>query len=89
MLNTSDKETRAYRVTDIRGQRCSTSNVVNVECVEQRGKFYASTNSLNATRIGVGSTAQEAFDDWSNKVRCASVKLWRVTDDTENEGARR
>lgn len=45
----------------------ATCSDVQVNCVEQRGKFYASMNTLNASAIGVGGTAAEAFAAWAKK----------------------
>lgn len=43
------------------------STVYPVDCVEQRGTFYASMNTLNASPIESGATADEAFDKWAQR----------------------
>lgn len=71
------KETRAYSLTSGYGHFARRDEVV-VECVEQRGKFYASMNSLNASAIGVGDTSDEAFADWAKKCKAAPKQAAEV-----------
>lgn len=60
------KENREYLWTEGYG-RFARRSVVTVECVEQRGKFYASMATLNASAIGVGDTPNEAFVAWAKR----------------------
>lgn len=61
-------ETRQYALTSGYGSFARTA-VYAVECVEERGKFYASMNTLNASPMGVGDTPDEAFAMWAETCR--------------------
>ncbi len=71
------KEKRVYVLTSGEGWR-RTREEVTVECVEQRGMFYASMNTLLASRIGIGKTVDEAFDAWAKRYN-ATLKPVRST----------
>ena len=43
------------------------TTTVTVQVQEERGKFYASVRTLNASTIAVGDTVEEAFANWANR----------------------
>lgn len=65
------RETRRYHLVSGHG-RWATRSEVAVECVEERGTFYASMNTLNASAIGTGRTADDAFNAWA--LRCGNAQ---------------
>lgn len=67
-------ESRTYRMQSGYG-RFATFSDAKVDCVEQRGKFYASMNTLNASHSGVGDTPDAAFSDWEKKCAWNTVRL--------------
>lgn len=64
-MTSSPKTTRHYAVPA--GHYPFNSKVYPVYCVEQRGRFYASMNTLNASPIESGDTIDEAFDKWAQR----------------------
>ena len=67
------KEKREYVLVSGHG-RWATRSEVTVECVEQRGKFYASMHTLNASPVGIGNTPDEAFEAWGKCYGNAKLK---------------
>ena len=57
------------------------SEIRDVQCQEQRGKFYVSVQTLNASNIGVGLSPAEAAADYAQKRGAISHLL--IADATE------
>ena len=51
------------------------SEVHEVQCQEQRGKFYVSMQTLNASHIGIGLSPAEAAADYAKKCGATSHLL--------------
>jgi hypothetical protein len=68
-------EKRKYAFTTGYG-RWTTHHEVTVECREQRGKFYASVNTLNPTyaKLGIGGTEEQAFEEWRKIYNARRIK---------------
>lgn len=67
------KTSRSYALTAGYGHFARTTTVT-VECIEERGKFYASMPTLYASPIGVGDTQDEAFTAWETLLNGAAVR---------------
>lgn len=64
---------RTYRYQIGHGAWAKFDNV-QVRCQSQRGKFYASMDTLNASSTGVGDTPEAAFADWERQHGAVLVK---------------
>lgn len=68
------KTTRVYQWNvGGEGRRWERWECVTVQCIEQRGLYYADVNTLNAGSIGVGPTEDAAFKDWARKCNAKAV----------------
>lgn len=63
---------RTYRYQIGYGRWAKFDNV-QVRCQSQRGKFYASMDTLYASSIGVGDTPDAAFADWARQHGAVAV----------------
>ncbi len=57
------------------------SEICDVQCQEDHGKFYVSMKTLNASNIGVGLSPAEAAADYATK--CGATSHLLIADATE------
>jgi hypothetical protein len=60
-------ERRNYVIRFDPWRRNEAGQVVLVECHEERGRYYASVHTLNASPVGVGESVDAAYEAWAKR----------------------